>query len=267
MLYKSRWASMVKRPRNAALLIIVVTLTMLPLQIWLSYDYLAYDSGSVQLRWYDQELGPNETVVIQNISNWHTLDDISIEVDPVGNSVILYAIDENIPDDRHLEGNYTNESPSFKLPYRYTRFPTIANWSVYLSNPSPNETLTVVLYDALFGILIDPPPLDTWLSMAILYRFPSNALTSLWVAVTLFTRVTNRQKKKEDEATTPSVVAGACIVAYLVILAPIGGWALFVGNLFYVALVCGPLALLLKSSKIDAEKMDADQEASNQQLI
>jgi len=254
MLYKSRWASMVKRPRNAALLIIVPTLIMLPLQIWLSHDYLAYDSGSVQLRWYSQELGPNETVVIRNISNWHSLDDISIHIDPVGTYVIIYVIDENMPDERHLEGSYPNESESFELPYRYTSFPTIANWSLYMSNPNPNETLTIFLYDFSSTILVDPPPPDTWLSMAILYRYPSKALASLWVAVTVFTRVTKSPKNKDDDETTfPTVIAGVSIIGYEIILAPIGGWVLSVLDLFVVAFFCGFFVFDLKSSKKASE--------------
>ncbi len=245
LLYTGRWAIQMRSPKNAALLIIVPTLIMLPLQVWLSYDYSAYESGSFRLGYYVQELGPNETAVIRSISNWHTIDTLEVHVYQDLN-VTIYAVDENLPDVRYLEQNCSYAY--FRLPYLYTNFPLIANWSIYLSNPNPNETITVALIHWELGSAYLT---DT--SLATLYRYPSKALMTLWVAAALFAVVTeSREEEKNDTALNLRFLAGVCIIVYLIALAPIGGWVAMAIDLlgFFIAsfMVCAIFAYKLRSS-------------------
>ncbi|MHA2004822.1 MAG: hypothetical protein ACW960_12040 [Candidatus Thorarchaeota archaeon] len=256
LLYRSRWGRALRNPKYASLLIIVPTLMLLPFQAYLSYDFSAYESGSNQ-GYGEWSLEPNETIVIHEISNWHTKVGLMVYVEPIQLTASLYLVDENLPDVRFLEQNCSSEEMSgfqncfFSLPYLYTSYPLIANWSIYLSNPNLNETVTVFLLNPDSMIIPGDPILSARLSLIRQYTIPSAALVILWVSVSLFT-IATYQREDEEFSIGPILGASVCIIAYLFTLAPIGGWAAMtinmLGFLIGSTIVCVIFAYALRQS-------------------
>ncbi len=141
----------VKNRRIRKRVLLVCTSTLLIIQAGLAYDLYSYyqgqigDSGSMGFLGHEGsfDILPGESRQIGPLSNWFTVAAFSVLLWSSPNEVTFYITDENIPQIKYEEGNYSGGELYLMLPYRFSRPFVIANWTVNLCNPSQTETIYV----------------------------------------------------------------------------------------------------------------------------
>jgi len=141
----------VKNRRIRRRVLLVCTSTLLIIQTGLAYDLYSYyqgrigDSGSMGFPGYEEnfDILPGESRQIGPLSNWFTVAALSVRLWSSPNEVTFYITDENIPQIKYEEGNYSGGELYLMLPYRFSRPFVIANWTINLCNPSQTEIIYV----------------------------------------------------------------------------------------------------------------------------
>ena len=173
---RTGWAT---KRKSRTLVLTVCTSALLVLQVGLVYDLQSYYQG--EIHWWDEsvDLPPGGTYHSKSLSNWYTVENLDLELWDWSDNVTFYIADENIPQNKFEQGNYSQDCTlSLKLPYRYSYAFVVANWTIGLHNPSQNESihgfignLFPVIADGYFGVVR---------AVVIFHAWPLTAILTLW---------------------------------------------------------------------------------------
>ena len=169
----------VLRPEWIVIIALVTMLVCLPIYAINYQEVSAYDEGDVIFRWrtWNFTIGPSDVERIDDVSNIHTKASAYIMISCDSN-VTFYLIDQNRPESRHREANYSQESIGFRLPYLFTEAGVPARWSVCLMNP--NLDFLNVSIESIW--LEDNIEIARWSIEYDLYQ-PLVVLFSVWLAL------------------------------------------------------------------------------------
>jgi hypothetical protein len=176
ILFGTRRVAQVRSPRNTALIIVICSFVLMPMQVWYLFDLPSYDVGNPVVT-DSISLAPLETHTTVQISNWYTVTYIPMSL-ICSNNVTFYFTDENRPETRYEEGNYTDATIQFRLPYKNTGLFELANWTGHFLNPSLNQTIDVTYYQLWI-------PNGAWHSarwyVEYIYYMPAVIILTLWI--------------------------------------------------------------------------------------
>lgn len=152
---KSSW---IRKPKNSAVILIIMTALVAPLHVYASLQLAAYSSGSLFPLsfnyWEDNvQLDAGETYHSEILSNYYTQTDVYISIivtEPdvaVRPQVAFYLIDMNrMLDSKYYSANYSDNLVRFRLPYLFSDVPFVpAWWAIALENSLYDEAITVDL--------------------------------------------------------------------------------------------------------------------------
>lgn len=203
--YKSSW---IKVPRNAATALIAVTVIMVPLQVYGSFQLMAYDTGSLfpmSFQYWESpvQLDAGEVYYSEVLSNVYTATDAFITITVAANesvpqhNVTFWLVDINLANNRYLEGNYSEKALQVRLPYLYSEFPqTPACWVIALENPFRGEPIAVTL--RISSGEFEDSGTGTYFELVNIYVMPAIVITVSWVYVVGY-QLTSRKRDKLSE--------------------------------------------------------------------
>ena len=219
VLYSTQSTKGIRKYRNSMILIIVSTSIAMPFQIMTSYDVVAYSAGSNDLLGVHDsiELEPDETHMIQDISNWYNIEAFTIDIITLPENVTFYLKDENSPEVRYHELELGNTSIGLRLPHLYSEFLKVANWTLCFTNP--NEMSIHISYGVVFLIpLVSTPSVHTYYAL----QAPLIALSLLWILIPSLLYI-HKEVSKEIilQQRRLSITAVGLVALYLIVSSPI----------------------------------------------
>lgn len=177
----------VKNRSTRRRVLLVCTSTLLVIQAGLAYDLLSYYQGEIGYEGpmmgfpvYGNHFNilPGESCKIGRLSNWFTAGNLYVRIRSSDNNVTFFVTDENIPQIRHEEGNYSDCELLFVLPYRFSRPFVVANWTVNLYNPSQNESIFVSV--SMFSDPMEDVGIIAMHTVIFSHEWPLIAVLTLW---------------------------------------------------------------------------------------
>ncbi|MHA2002799.1 MAG: hypothetical protein ACW960_01725 [Candidatus Thorarchaeota archaeon] len=149
-LFTSKRTTWIRYRKNTLLTLKILAVILLPIQALFFSNLFAFHCGIWNFS-EEANIAPHETHVSPQISNWFTTTDLPLGISSNG-SVTLILVDQNRPDIRVEQGNYSEGSTIIRLPYLHT-WPFIpASWTLHFYNPNSSQIVHVDYY------IIPPPP-------------------------------------------------------------------------------------------------------------
>jgi hypothetical protein len=194
---KSRAMTWERRCNVAAVTLLILTIVLIPFHFWGTYSLSGILNGGLYEGSDSFSLSQEETYTSETLSNKYSEFNGLVMITSDGGYYTFYICDENNPEVRYSEANYTDSvGITLSLPYHHSGLFIVANWTLNFYNPGQNESISVV-FETIpqpKQAIIDPPPP----SPLYKYQQPMVALVNLWFAaglVTLFASSDNKWKQ------------------------------------------------------------------------
>lgn len=199
--YKWRNTTWKKKSKLGKTTVLILTLILSPFAFWGTYNFIGIENGGL----FEGDggafsLGPGETFTSDTLSNQFTLVGTDLSLTTDGGNITFYLCDENTPEIRYGVVNISGGDWMYlSLPYLYSGFLSISNWTLNFYNPSPNTSVSGTFE---IGYNMDLPPTSIYRSIALRnYQEPVIALLSMWSmagVVTLWARNKKRKSLGQD---------------------------------------------------------------------
>ncbi|MFW9767936.1 MAG: hypothetical protein ACFFF9_07305 [Candidatus Thorarchaeota archaeon] len=202
LIYYHSWktASWNERRNIALAVLLISTALLIPFHFWGTYNLNGIENDGLFVYgfgyWEDSALlQPETTYKSDTLSNLYTIGWVSLTL-LTDEEVVFYLLDENFPETRYEEYNSSEMSEffGFSLPYHYSAFNVIANWTMNVFNPSLNVTAEFTLYIEGWE---DAGLSERWSRQYIQYEEPTRGLYSLWVCALIVNPIAYYFYKKE----------------------------------------------------------------------
>jgi hypothetical protein len=197
LIYRYSWKTASwKRRRNIAVAVLMISTALLvPFHFWGTYNLNGIENDGLFVNWEDTVLLPPETTYKSGtLSNLYTIWGVSLTIS-TDEEVAFYLLDENMPETRYEETNFSEMDAffGFRLPYYYSEFNVVANWTMNVFNPSMNTTadVTLSIYD------YEDAGAERGSRQYIQYQEPSRGLASLWMIALIATPIAYYYYRKE----------------------------------------------------------------------
>ena len=196
-----------RRRKKAAVTTLILTILITPFSLWGVYNLNGLSNGGLEGDYSDSfSLDHQDTYKSLTLSNMFSDVRADLIVSNFGGPCVFYLCDENNPEVWYSETNITSVGYNvmyiqLELPYLYTDFILVANWTLNFYNPSQTEhvSITFDIYDhSDVTILVNPP------QPGPLYKYvlPIAVLFGLWGVAGVGTLLARAEHKRK---TTPSV--------------------------------------------------------------
>jgi hypothetical protein len=202
LIYSYSWKTASwKRRRNIAMAVLIFsTVLLVPFHFWGTYNLNGIENGGLFVNgfgyWEDSALLPPETTYkSETLSNLYTIGYVSLMISTDA-EVVFYLLDENKPETRYEEYNSSEIDGhfGFSLPYCYSEYNVIANWTMNVFNSSLNTTADVVL--SIYG-WEDAGIAERLSWRYIQYEEPMRGIVFLWTIAIIATPIAYYFYRKE----------------------------------------------------------------------